>query len=117
MPHPCSGMLQDYFKFLFRSAEREPAQAGGPQRGLRMDEAYPDSGRPTAEFLAHKNVESRRGPAMHQPPYEPPSKPVPQDAEPLEEKVVRLTPRPRSKAEAPPTPPHDDDNDPGPAAA
>ncbi len=68
-----------------------------------MGEARPDHQRPTAEFLAQvlrsalaqKNAESRGGRAMHQPSDEPPS----QDAEPPDEKVVRLRPRRRPTTE------------------
>ncbi|WP_201864979.1 hypothetical protein [Microvirga soli] len=55
---------------------------------------------------------------MQQSPKGPPPKPGPQDGEPSDGKIVRLTPRRRPATEQTPNPPtHDDDNDLGPSAA
>jgi hypothetical protein len=118
-------MLQFFLKLVSRAAERKPVQAGVEHRDPRMDEARPESGRPTTELLAQvlrsalaqKHAESSGGRAMQQSPYKPSSKPAPQDAEQPDEKVVRLMPRRRPATEQAPNPPAHDDDNPGPSAA
>jgi hypothetical protein len=46
-----------------------------------------------------------------------PEQPEPREAEPSDEKVVRLVPRSRAVPEPIPDPPDDEGDDPGPAAA
>src|SRR5688500_16749208 len=85
----CGGMLQHFFKLMFRAAEREPVQAESRHRGPRTDEARHASRRPTTEFLAQvlksalaqKHAESRGARAVHQSPKQPSSKPASRDAE------------------------------------
>jgi hypothetical protein len=119
-------MLRFFLKLVSRAAERKPVHAGVEHRDPRMDEARPESGRPTTELLAQvlrsalaqKHAESSGGRAMQQSPHDPSSKPAPQYAEQPDEKVVRLMPRRRPATEHAQNPPtHDDDNDPGPSAA
>jgi len=137
-------MLQQFFKLVFRVAERKRVQAASQWTGLPMDGARPGPERPTAEFLAQmlrsalaqKLAESRGGRAMHQSPSAScgtggprqrpddalieegasPPKPSTRDAEQPDGKVVRLMPR-RPATEQAPSPPTYDDNDPGPSAA
>jgi hypothetical protein len=120
-------MLRFFLKLVSRAAERKPVHAGGQERGVRADEARPESRHAGNKFLAQvlrsalarKHSETMGGRVVHQSPYEPSSKPAPQDAEQPDEKVVRLMPRRRPATEQIPKPPttHDDDNDPGPSAA
>jgi hypothetical protein len=118
-------MLINIFKRTLRLAENNAVYPAGRPSGLRRDGARPESERPTAEFLAgilrstlaQNHAESRGGRAVQQSPNEPPSKPVSQDAEQPDGKVVRLMPRRPATERVPEPPTHDDNNDPGPSAA
>jgi hypothetical protein len=119
-------MLHDFFKFVFRTAERASTQPAGPQHILPAAGARPKVGHPTSKFLAQilgsalaqTHAQRRRGRAMHQSPDETLPEPVSQDADQLDGKIVRLMPKRRPEPEKIPDPQTPDDNDdPGPSAA
>jgi hypothetical protein len=119
-------MLLRLFKFMSRVAKRKSVRTADRQRSLRVDGTRPRSDRPTAEFLARilgdalaKNrAESRGVRVMPQSPQEPSANSAEQELEQSGGNVDRLMPRRRPETERIPDPPtHDDDDDPGPAAA
>jgi hypothetical protein len=118
-------MLQYFFKRVLRMTEPTAIHPAGQAHNLRIEDANPDSERPTGEFLAQilrsalaqNHAERRGGRTMQQFPEDPPPNPAPQDGGQSDGKVVWLTSR-RPVTEQTPNPPaHDEDNDPGPSAA
>ena len=124
----CNGMLQQFFKRVFRMAEHKSAYSASLQRSSLQGEVRPrEEMDPSSAFLAQilrsalaqKHVQNRGEGALHGPSSEPSVEFPHPDAEQPDGKVIRLVPRsqPRPAPERVHVPSRPDDNDPGPNAA
>jgi len=128
LPIRCGGMLQQFFKRVFRMAEHKSVHPASLQRSsLRGEVRSRQETDPSTAFLAQilrsalaqKRAQNRGEDTLHGPSNEPSAELTHPDAEQPDGKVIRLVPRsqPCPAPERIHVPSRSRDDDPGPSAA